>query len=302
MAKSFIKWAGGKHQIINDIHDIIDSMREPYKEFIYVEPFVGGGAVLFSILERCSNLKYAIITDTNEKLINCYKVISDDHKYYELKNMLFDIQNRYNKSENQNDFYLKIKDIYNSDDEKSDIYEACLFIFLNKTCFNGIYRENSKGKFNVSWNKKTYVNLYSEDELDKIHYLLREKVIILSGDYHICSFSMDIARIENCGLIFYMDPPCRPDKNTIGFVNYTNSDFNDVQQEQLKLYCDAIDKNGYKFVLSNYKSDNYFESLYSKYNINVIQTRRNISSNNGSRGKVHELLIHNMEKRNVGLF
>lgn len=302
MAKSFVKWAGGKSQLLPEINDVIDSMRESYDEFIYVEPFVGGGAVLFNILERCSNLKYAIINDMNTNLMKCYSVIADDKKYVELKKWLSNLQDDYNNAEDKKDFYMQARTIYNvGSDALSDIEIAAIFIFLNKTCFNGIYRENSKGEFNVPWNKKEYVNLYDEEELDRIHMLL-EKVIILNGDYSSTNFAIELARVEKCGLIFYMDPPYRPLEGTNSFVSYTKSGFDDVQQERLKSYCDIINNKGYDFVLSNSKSGNYFESLYDGYEINTVQARRNINSDGEGRGKVDELLIYNRKKKEIGLF
>ena len=303
MVKSFLKWAGGKSQLLPEINGVIDSITESYDEFIYVEPFVGGGAVLFSILERCSNLKYAIINDMNENLIKCYRIIADDERYPLLKNKLLDLQNDYNSCEDKKEFYMQARQIYNIGKNNLDDADiASVFIFLNKTCFNGIYRENSKGEFNVPWNQKEYINLFDEDDLDYIHIMLRDKVIILNGDYKCTEFAMEIARIEKCGLIFYMDPPYRPLEGTNSFVQYTKSGFDDFQQIRLKEYCDEIHRKGYDFVLSNSKSGEYFNDLYKDYIIEIVKARRNVNSDGEKRGKIDELLIHNHERKEIGLF
>lgn len=302
--RSFVKWAGGKAQLLNEINDVIDSMREDYDSFIYVEPFAGGGSVLFNVLERCSNLKYAIINDMNTNLITCYKVLRDDVLYPQLKVKLNELQNDYNSCDDKKGFYSQVRDIYNINKKENkidDVDIASIFIFLNKTCFNGIYRENSKGEFNVPWNQKDYINLYDEDDLNKIHILLK-KVMILSGDYHNTNFAMELANVDNCGLIYYMDPPYRPLEGSNSFVSYTKSGFDDKEQIKLKEYCDIINNNGFGVVISNSKSGNFFEDLYNNYIIESVKARRNINSDGEGRGKVDELLIYNKKKKEIGLW
>lgn len=292
---SFIKWVGGKTQLLDNIIPIINSMEERYDEFVYVEPFVGGGAVLFNVLERCANLKYAIINDTNENLMKCYRAIADDADYICLKEALLNIQNDYNKCSDKRGFYEEARKIYNigcKGGVLGNVDCASVFIFLNKTSFNGLYRENSKGMFNVPWNKKESITLFNEDDLDNIHILLKNKVIIMDGDFEQTKFAMEIARASHCGCVYYFDPPYRPLNGKPSFNGYGKCGFDDTDQERLKKYCDEIVKKGYGFVLSNSKSDDYFEKLYDGYRIENVLARRNVNSNGKGRGKVNELLIY----------
>lgn len=298
---SFVRWAGGKTQLMWKIMGIIDYMRERYDSFIYCEPFVGSGAVLLEVILKCSNLKYAVINDANPNLMNCYRVIADSEKCGILKDRLSEMSDDYHSCSDKRGFFLEMKNIYNTGCVTGildDVERASVFIFLNKTCYNGIYRENIKGEFNVSWCKRDKVTIFNPDDFDKMNEMFREKVVILEGDYLKTGMMMDIARADKCGLIYYLDPPYRPLEGVRGFVSYTKNGFNDKRQEELKSFCDKINNNGYDFILSNSKSGNYFESLYDGYKIETVTANR---KGNGH-GKVDELIIYNRGVDEGGLF
>jgi DNA adenine methylase len=300
MAKPFVKWAGGKSQLIQTIEYKIGELRQDSDGFIYVEPFAGGGSVLFHLLETCSNMKYAVINDMNEQLMNVYKVISDDDKYIEFKEHLYHIQNDYNDDPMKKEKYILYRYQYNhwikKDIKMSDAWGAAAFIFLNKCGFNGLYRVNKKGEFNVPWGQKEHIYIFNEDELDKCHIALNKRVVLMTGDYSRTDVFLDVARMEKCDIIYYLDPPYKPVSDTASFTSYTSDNFNDQAQEDLKKFCDRIDQNGGKFLLSNSKCGNYFENLYEGYQIDVIGAKRMINSVGSKRGKVEEVLISNSNK------
>lgn len=297
MAKPFVKWAGGKSQLINIIDEKIGDLRQNSKEFIYVEPFVGGGSVLFHLLDTCSNMKYAVINDANAQLINVYKVIADDDKYIEFKTHLYDIQKDYNDDPNKKDKYIMYRHQYNDWIKGklilSDAWGAAAFIFLNKCGFNGLYRVNKKGEFNVPWGKKDHIYIFNEDELDKCHIAIRSKVIFMTGDYRNTGMMIDIAKLEKTDIIYYFDPPYKKISQTSSFTSYTASSFDDQDQVNLKFFCDNVSNGGGKFLLSNSKCGDYFDKLYEGYTIDTISAKRVINSVGVKRGNVEEVLIHN---------
>jgi len=297
MAKPFVKWAGGKAQLLDIIDDKIGDFREKSNGFIYVEPFVGGGSVLLHLLDTCSNLKYAIINDANEQLINVYKVVADNDLYPKFKDTLLDIQNQYNNDDMKKEKYILFRHQYNhwikGETELSNVWGAAAFVFLNKCGFNGLYRVNQKGEFNVPWGQKETLRLFNEDELDKTHILLNEKVAILFGDYKRTDVMLQVSKVEKLDIIYYLDPPYKPISNTSNFTSYTKDDFDDKEQERLKAFCDEIDQAGGKFLLSNSKCDDYFDELYKGYNIDTVAAKRQINSVGSKRGAVKEVLISN---------
>jgi len=309
MAKPFLKWAGGKTQLIPDIMSVIDSMRSDSNSFVYVEPFVGGGSVLFHMLDNCSNLKCAIINDLNKPLIDCYRVIADNDQYLLLKETLLELEKDYNVSwrdqEDKKRLYLQFRDEFNElikNPGTNIIRQSALFIFLNKCGFNGMYRVNSKGEYNIPWGQKTYVNLFDEENLDRCHVLLNEKVIIMNDDYAKTEMAFDLARVEKSDVIFYIDPPYRPVSESSSFVNYTSGGFDDNEQIRLSCFCDYVNSCGGKFVQSNSKSGDFFEKLYSDYHVDIVKARRNINSIGSKRGEVDEVLIYNEKKESEALF
>jgi DNA adenine methylase len=297
MAKPFVKWAGGKSQLLTQIDEKIGEFRDNLDEFIYVEPFVGGGSVLFHLLDTCSNLKYAVINDANEQLMNVYKVFADDYDYVDFKKHLYQIQEEYNSDWYKKEKYVLYRYQYNHwikhEIKMSDAWGAAAFIFLNKCGFNGLYRVNQKGEFNVPWGQKNHVNIFNEDELDKCHVALRDKVVIMTGDYRRTDVVLDFARKDKCDVIYYFDPPYKPISQTSSFTSYTKEAFDDDEQVALKQFCDQVDNQGGKFILSNSKCGDYFDKLYNKYTVDTINAKRMINSIGSKRGNVEEVLIHN---------
>lgn len=286
IAKPFIKWAGGKRQLITQIENKFSNL-EKLTDITYIEPFIGGGAMLFYLLQKYPNIKNAIINDINSDLINCYKVIKNNVE--DLIIVLYELQNKYYDLESfdaKQQMYLAIRQQYN---EKTcnNIKNVAYLIFLNHTCFNGLYRVNKKGLFNVPCGK--YINpKICNEELLRIDSKLLQKVKILNGDFE---NTFDYATKNT---IFYIDPPYRPLNATSNFNNYVKETFNDDSQIRLKNFCDKIHNAGYNFVLSNSDcQDKFFDNLYYNYNIDRILAARNINSNGNKRGKISELIIYN---------
>ena len=301
MAKSFIKWVGGKTRLVKIIDSAIGKFRENSSQFIYVEPFVGSGAVLFHLLETCTNLKYAIINDSNSQLMNCYRVIADNSKYVELKKELVRIQTDYNGGGEKEEKYNLYRDQYNEwingESELSDVQGAAIFMFLNKCGFSGLYRVNHKNKFNTSWSGKEYLKIFDDADLDKCHVLLSEKVIIMNGDYSVTDIAFEYGRKGDCDVIYYLDPPYKPISDTSNFTRYTKEVFDDEEQERLKKFCDGIVKRGGNFVLSNSKCGDYFDKLYEGYNIETVSTKRSIKIIDNKRIGVEEIIITSDENK-----
>lgn len=299
MAKPFLKWAGGKTQLLDDIDDIIGDIRVNMDSFIYVEPFVGGGSVLLHLLDTCSNMKYAIINDLNSELINCYRVVADNELYPMFKDELYKIQDEYNSSGDKKFFYEDVRCKYNAwmrsrKNNSIDVMGAVYFIFLNKCGFNGLYRVSKKSGYNVHWGQKEYLKIVDFDNLDHVHVLLNEKVVFMEGDYTNTSIVKDFCRVDTQDVLFYLDPPCR----SASFTNSTTVAFTDKSQENLKLFCDDITSFGGYFLLSNSCEGDYIENLYKDYNIKVVKAKRNINSDGTKRGDVDEVLITNYDITN----
>lgn len=295
----FVKWVGGKRQIINEIHNFLPKTIEVEQNNIYIEPFVGGGAVFFS-LYKSPNIEKFVLIDNNPILILTYKIIKKHVN--KLIDYLYALEQKYkslNTEEKQSDFYYDIRTEYNNllhivnDTEIGNelIKLSSNFIFLNRTCFNGLYRVNSKGEFNVPKGSYKNPNICNSENLYHVSKAL-ERAEILHGDFEIAE------QFINENTFFYLDPPYRP-LNSSSFTSYTKIEFDDEEQKRLASFCDKIDKLGGKFLLSNSDpkntdlKDNFFENLYSKFNIKRIHARRNINSNGNDRGLISELLIMN---------
>lgn len=288
MAKPFVKWVGGKSKLIPQITSYFPNDLKDWEEAIYVEPFIGGGAMFFHMLQTYKNLKTSVINDINHNLITTYRVVKDN--VYDLINFLKQLETDFNclaDIERCEGFYISIREKYN-ESELDDVEIASYFIFLNKTCFNGLYRENKKGLFNVPFGKVLNKVICDEKTLRECSELLRHTVI-LEGDFE------NTLNYASEGSLFYFDPPYRPISNTSKFTNYTKDGFNDDSQERLMCFCRKIDKCGAKFFVSNSDDtyDNYFHKLYKEYKFEKIVANRNINSNPLGRGKINEILIHN---------
>lgn len=291
-AKPFIKWVGGKTQLIEQLDAQLPADFDKWEDATYIEPFVGGGAMLFYMLQRYPNIKRAIINDINTDLTICYQTVKDNPR--ELIKSLQDIENNYlslQTEEARKEFFLKVRARYN-EKNLDPIENTTKFFFLNRTCFNGLYRVNKKGQFNVPFGKYTNPKISDPDTIIKDSELL-QRVEILNGDFE-CTF--DFA-FDNT--LFYFDPPYRPLSDTSSFNDYTKDSFNDDAQIRLKEFCDKVNDAGYCFMLSNSdckgknEEDNFFDILYNEYQIERVWASRNINANPNKRGKLTEILVHN---------
>ena len=291
--KPFIKWVGGKGQLLSEINKLypVELGKNINK---YAEIFLGGGAVLFDILSKYK-LDEVYISDKNLELINTYKSIRDnvDILIKSLKGM----EEQYIPLDNKNrkDYYYKKREEYNSlkiNSEVNNIEKAILFIFLNKTCFNGLYRVNKKGKFNVPMGAYKKPKICDEENLKNVSLTLRN-VKIVYADYK------ESEKFIDDKTFVYIDPPYRPLNITSSFTSYTENDFNDKEQIELAEYINVLNKKGAKIVISNSDpknndiDDNFFDKLYKNYNINRVKATRMLNSNASLRGAINELLITN---------
>lgn len=295
-ARPFLKWAGGKRQLIPQLNELLPN--ELYNnDFTYIEPFVGGGAMLFFMLDKFPNIKKVIINDINKKLTDAYRIIKDDAEGLVL--MLTNIENEYNKlkvEDSKKEFYLKQRERFN--EANLDLLEmTALLIFLNRTCFNGLYRENSKGKFNVPFGKYDNPTICNADVLYADSKLLNKcEIVILTGD-----FSNTAKYVEERNLyFFYFDPPYRPLSATSSFNSFVKEDFNDDSQRKLSNFCRQLAlKENVFWMLSNSDcsaknpDDNFFEDIYNGFDIQRVFASRAVNANASKRGKLTELLIRN---------
>ncbi|HOP04936.1 MAG TPA: DNA adenine methylase [Tenuifilaceae bacterium] len=290
--KPFLKWAGGKTQLINEIERRLPKNFKNEK-YTYIEPFVGSGAVLFWLMNKFSNINKAVINDINPDLINVYKVISINPK--EIVSTLLDIQNEYYtleaNQEKKSEYYYNKRHSYNSRSNDS-VTQAALFIFLNRTCFNGLYRVNRNNEFNVPIGAYKKPTICDSDNIWAVYKVL-QRVEILSGD-----FEQTINYAEK-NSFFYFDPPYKPLSITSSFNAYAKENFNDEQQVRLKNFCSKLDNLNAKWMLSNSdvsgikNTENFFDELYSEFNIIRVKATRRINSNANKRGLLDELIITN---------
>jgi DNA adenine methylase len=292
IAKPFLKWAGGKTQLINDIEKTLPKYISRDK-FNYIEPFVGSGAVLFWMLNNFPNLEKAVINDINEDLINTYKTINSNPK--ELISILEIFQNEFHNLEGNEDnkkvYYYQKRELYNTRKEEQS-GQAALFIFLNRTCFNGLYRVNSKNFYNVPMGGYKKPTICDKDNILAVSNIL-QKVEILTGDFE------KTLNYTSGNSLFYFDPPYKPLSETSSFNSYAKDDFNDSEQVRLRDFCNKLDVLNHTWILSNSDvkgkgiNDNFFDDLYSDFNIQRVDARRSINANPEKRGKLTELLITN---------
>ena len=278
IAKPFLKWAGGKTQLINEIEKSL-----PYeiinKKFTYVEPFVGSGAVLFWMLNNFPKLEKAVINDINADLINAYRIIGSKPK--ELISILQILQNEYHnleeKDEEKKEYYYKKRELYNTRKEEKT-GQAALFIFLNRTCFIGLYIVNKSNGYNVPMGSYKKPTICDDKNILAVSTVL-QKVEILCGDY--------VATLKEAtsNSFFYFDPPYKPLNNTSSFNSYAKDEFNDEELIRLRNFCSKLEKQGYKWMLSNSDvkgkdtNDNFFDEIYSEFSISRVKARRSINAN-----------------------
>lgn len=289
--KPFVKWVGGKTQLIDSIEKTLPKNFLNQSNLTYIEPFVGGGAVLFWILQKYPNIKKAVINDINPDLTTAYKTIKTSPK--ELIIELQSIQNEYLQlsEENRKEYFLLKRERFNTK-SLDTIENTALFIFLNRTCFNGLYRVNSKGLFNVPFGKYANPKICDEQTILADSELL-QKVEILTGDFE--------ATLKHAGenSLFYFDPPYKPLSDTSSFNSYAKEEFNDKEQIRLGNFCQRIDLLGHSFILSNSDvkgknpNDNFFDDLYNQFDIKRVYATRMVNASAEKRGKLTELLITN---------
>ncbi|MBY0245485.1 MAG: DNA adenine methylase [Sphingobacteriaceae bacterium] len=292
IAKPFLKWAGGKTQLITEIEkslpkDVVNG------KFTYIEPFVGSGAVLFWMLEKFPNMEKAVINDINSDLINAYKIIASKPK--ELISILQIFQNEYHNLDGKNNekkaYFYKKRELYNTRNEELST-QAALFIFLNRTCFNGLYRVNKNNGFNVPMGSYKKPTICDTENIFAVSNAL-QKVELLSGDYE-----QTLNHIDKKSL-FYFDPPYKPLSNTSSFNAYAKDVFNDEEQIRLRNFCSKLNVLKHHWILSNSDvkgkdtNDNFFDEIYADFSISRVKARRSINANPEKRGELNELLITN---------
>jgi len=265
----FLKWVGGKRQLMPSI---VELMPKNIKELNYVEPFIGGGAVLFHLQPRT-----AIINDFNDELINVYNVIKNS-----LNELIVDLKTH----ENNADYFYQIRSLDRTNDFKSltPVQRASRVIYLNKTCFNGLYRVNNAGEFNAPFGRYKNPNIVNEPTLKAVNkYLNSNNVILRNGDY------ADIFPEINENSFVYLDPPYHPISESSNFTGYVQGGWNMYDQIDLKTACYELHKRGVKFLLSN-SSAEFIKHLYKDYIITIVKANRAINSNGADRGEVDEVL------------
>lgn len=273
----FLKWAGGKRQLLLEIRKYL-----PKNINTYYEPFVGGGAVLFDLQHN-----KAVINDINKELINVYLVVKEniDELIVELK--------KYENGNNKEYFY-KIRDLDRNKEkfeQMSSVEKAARTIYLNKTCYNGLFRVNSQGQFNVPFGKYKNPQIVNEKVLRAVHrYLSSSDIKILNVDF---TEAVVDAKISD---FVYFDPPYDPISDTSSFTNYNLNGFNRNDQLRLRDLCVELDKRGCKFLLSNSATD-FIKEIYNEkgFNIKIVSASRNINSIASKRGKIEEVLVMNYE-------
>ena len=270
-----VKWVGGKRQLLDEITPLL-----PKRITSYCEPFLGGGAVLFSLQPS-----KAIINDINEDLMLVYEVIRDD-----VEGLIKSLE----QYENTSEYFYKIRDIDRDKDfyySMSKVARASRLIYLNKTCFNGLFRVNSSGEFNSPFGHYKNPNIVNEPVLRAVNkYFNANKIQIYNED-----FEVTLKRVNKGGFV-YLDPPYDPVSDTANFTGYNKGGFNRKEQERLKECCDDLTRRGVNFMLSN-SATAFIKELYQDYDITIVKAKRAINTNASKRGADEEVLIRNYGKK-----
>ncbi len=292
-AKPFLKWAGGKGQLLAEIDRRLPAGLKTGEVDTYVEPFVGGGAVFFHIAQNYDKIKRFYLLDINEDLVNCYKAVKKDvgllvRELLSLQDKFLAIQRPKRK-----DFYLNIRKRFNTEKVAHfNTKTAAKLIFLNKTCFNGLYRVNRKGEFNVPFGDYKSPRICAAKNLQIVSEILQIAKIICADFTHSETY------IDNHTFV-YLDPPYRPLSPTASFTSYSKEDFNPEDQIRLARFCRQIHSKGAKFLLSNSDpknenpTDRFFQDHYKEFTIDTVKAARLINCKASGRGQINELLITN---------
>lgn len=271
LATPVVKWVGGKRQLLDEITPLL-----PKRITNYCEPFLGGGAVLFS-----TQPSKAIVNDINSDLITMYEVIRDD---------VDELINSLEKHENTSEYFYMVRDMDRNKEcyqAMSKVEKASRLIYLNKTCFNGLFRVNSSGEFNSPFGHYKNPNIVNEPVLRAVNkYFNANNIVFYNED-----FAKTLSRVKK-GSFVYLDPPYDPVSDTASFTGYNKGGFDRNEQIRLKQCCDVLTKRGVKFMLSNSATD-FIRELYEEYYISVVRAKRAINSDATKRGEVEEVLITN---------
>lgn len=270
----FLKWVGGKRQLMASI---VNLLPKNIKDLSYVEPFIGGGAVFFHLQP-----KNAMINDFNKELINVYEVIKNNPS-----ELIADLK----KHDNNATYFYQIRGLDRSEEFKNltSIQRASRIIFLNKTCFNGLYRVNNAGEFNAPFGRYKNPNIVNEPTLKAVNKFLNSNNVILSNEDY-----ADILADVNENSFIYLDPPYHPISENSNFTGYIQGGWDMFDQIRLRETCDQLNARGIKFLLSN-SSAPLIKDQYENYNITIVKANRAINSNGADRGEVDEVLIRNYE-------
>lgn len=261
----FVKWVGGKRQIMPSIVDLLPKNISTYN---YIEPFIGGGAALFHLQP-----KNVIINDFNAELINVYEVV---------KNNLDELINDLKKHKNEADYFYTLRGLDRTDDFKNlpPVKRASRIIYLNKTCFNGLYRVNNAGEFNAPFGRYKNPNIVNEPTLKAVSkYLNSNNIEIKNGDYS------EVLKLADEKSFVYLDPPYHPISENSNFTGYVQGGWDMYDQIELRKACDELNKKSIKFLLSNSSAD-FIKDQYKDYNINIVKANRAINSNDASLGEI----------------
>lgn len=304
-AKPFVKWAGGKGQLLSQLDKYLPQQLDG-RPFTYIEPFVGGGAMLFHMLKKHPEIRRAVINDINAHLVAAYRVVKEQP--YELIERLSTLEHQYyalDSEEAKKAFYLGVREIFN-EEKLEDVDRAKYLIFLNRTCFNGLYRENAKGKFNVPFGRYIHPTICNAETIMADSEAMNQaNVTILNGD-----FSATLHYLDEDGMNFiYFDPPYRPLNATSSFNSYVKEVFNDNEQIRLRDFSRNLNgRLGVYWMLSNSDcsaknpEDTFFETIYDDFYIHRVCASRAINANPTKRGKLTELLICNYVPEGIGLY
>lgn len=280
LPKPFVKWAGGKTQLLSKIKENLPEVIDNY-----YEPFVGGGAVLFNILKH-KNVQYSYINDLNSELINLYTVVQSN-----VEDLIEDLK----EHENSKEYYVEVRKLDRDPEvysQLNDVQRASRFLFLNKTCFNGLYRVNKQGHFNTPFGDYKNPCICDVKNLQECSLYLKN-VNLYNVSYIDFIFKI-YSNEDSDNDFFYFDPPYLPLTKTSNFTSYTSDGFGIEDHKKLKEVCDYLHGLGVKFLMSNSSCDE-IRDLYKNYKVMELSAKRNINSSGDKRGNVTELLIKNYD-------
>lgn len=302
-ARPFLKWAGGKTQLLDEFAKRLPTGLKGKSIIKYVEPFIGGGAVYF-YLNRNFYFEKCYICDVNQELILSYRVIQKDLKKLNAELEILESDYLSKNEQKREEFYYEIRDDFNHKLTEINfkkynadwIERTSQIIFLNRTCYNGLFRVNQKGEFNVPFGRYKNPDILNEDNLKDVATLLKTTRILL-GDFTQCGKFVDKHTFV------YFDPPYRPLNQTSSFTSYSKNGFSDTDQVRLVKFFKELDAKGAKIMLSNSDpknenpEDSFFDDLFSEYYIERVPAKRMINCNGSRRGNINELIITNYPQK-----